>query len=91
MLKIGSINSSALEKVTKFYQLSSQSNSKHCFSQEHGFLRGLQLEVHFGCLLINFPLHKKENGNYLMTCMDYLQIRMHIYGSNLFEEWLLLL
>lgn len=46
----------------------------------------LQLEAHFSCLLLNFLLHKKENGNYLMTHMDYSQIRMYICGSNLFEE-----
>lgn len=53
----------------------------------------LLLEAHFSCLLLNFLLHKKENGNYLMTHMDYSQIRMYICGSNLFEEcgtWFLL-
>lgn len=61
------------------------------FLQKCGYLRGLQLEIHFSCLLPHFLLHKEENGNYFITRMDYLQIRTYIHWSNLFEEWPLLL
>lgn len=61
MLKIGSINSSALEKVTEFYQLASQVTLNNVF-HNGVFFRGLQLEIHFSCLLLNFLLYKTKMG-----------------------------